>query len=224
MGGNDAGFTTIVTQCFILKSGTGCEAAIDAARAKLPEIKQLLLDDVAGIRAAGLREDAKIVQLGYPYLQTDNDYLALGLPPYAAGDAVRSLIDDGTDALASVATAANVGHPGQMTFVPGHQGGLRRPRARRHHAGRQHRPVGQPGGRRHQHLALVPPQRPRPDRLRGGAPARRRLRRHALQPGPGSGDHALPGQAGQARIRAAQGRPDPYDGHRSATAVVRRGR
>ena len=119
MGGNDAGFVTIVTQCFILKSGSGCQGAIDAARTKLPEIKQLLLDDIAGIRAAGLRDDAKIVQLGYPYLQTDNDYMALGLPPYAAGDAVRSLIDDGTEALASVATDANVGHLGQMTFVPG---------------------------------------------------------------------------------------------------------
>ena len=119
MGGNDAGFSNIVTQCFILKSGSGCKGAIDTARAKLPEIKQLLLDDVAGIRAAGLREDAKIVQLGYPYLQVDNDYMALGLPPYAAGDEVRKLIDDGTVALAGVATDANVGHPDQMTFVPG---------------------------------------------------------------------------------------------------------
>ena len=119
MGGNDAGFSTIVTQCFILKSGDGCMATIDTARAKLPEIKQLLLDDIAGIRAAGLREDAKIVQLGYPYLQADNDYLAFGLPPYPAGDEVRKLIDDGTVALAGVATDANVGHAGQMTFVPG---------------------------------------------------------------------------------------------------------
>ncbi|GAB2770003.1 hypothetical protein GCM10027020_24140 [Nocardioides salsibiostraticola] len=119
MGGNDAGFSTIVTQCFILKSGSGCKDTIDTARAKLPEIKQLLLDDIAGIRAAGLRDDAKIVQLGYPYLQADNNYMALGLPPYAAGDEVRSLIDDGTEALAGVATEANVGHPGQMTFVPG---------------------------------------------------------------------------------------------------------
>ena len=58
------------------------------------------------------------MQLGYPYLQTDNDYMTL-LPPYPAGDAVRSLIDDGTVALASVPTDANVGHPGQMTFLPG---------------------------------------------------------------------------------------------------------
>lgn len=119
MGGNDAGFTDIVTQCFILKMGSGCQGTIEAARAKLPQIKQLLLDDVAGIRAAGLRDDAKIVQVGYPYLQLDNGYLALGVPPYAAGDAVRSLIDDGTEALAGVATAANAGHPGQMTFVRG---------------------------------------------------------------------------------------------------------
>ena len=119
MGGNDAGFTAIVTQCFILKSGTGCQGTIDDARALLPEIKQRLLDGVAGIRAAGLRPDARIVQLGYPYLQADNGYTALGLPPYPAGDAVRSLIDDGTTELASVSTAANASNPGQMTFVPG---------------------------------------------------------------------------------------------------------
>ena len=119
MGGNDAGFTNIVTQCFILKSASGCQATIDTAREKLPEIKQLLLDGIAGVRAAGLREDAKIVQLGYPYLQTDNDYTLLGLPPYPAGDAVRTLIDDGTVALASVADEANEGHDGQMTFVHG---------------------------------------------------------------------------------------------------------
>ncbi|WP_323791095.1 hypothetical protein [Nocardioides sp.] len=119
MGGNDAGFSAIVTQCFILKDGNGCKGTIDAARAKLPAIQQLLLDDIDAIRDAGLREDAKIVQLGYPYLQTDNDYMAFGLPPYAAGDAVRTLIDEGTVALAEVATLANVGHSDQMTFVTG---------------------------------------------------------------------------------------------------------
>ena len=41
------------------------------------------------------------------------------MPPYPAGDAVRTLIDDGTVALASVADDANVGHEGQMTFVHG---------------------------------------------------------------------------------------------------------
>ena len=119
MGGNDAGFTNIVTQCFILKSASGCEDTIEVARTRLPEIKQLLLDGIEGVRAAGLRENAKIVQLGYPYLQTDNDYTLLGVPPYPAGDEVRALIDDGTVALASVADEANVGHEGQMTFVNG---------------------------------------------------------------------------------------------------------
>ena len=119
MGGNDIGFSNIVTQCFILKSGSGCEGTIDNARALLPGVKQLLLEDVAAIRAKGLREDAKIVQLGYPFLQTNNNYTALGVPPYAAGDAVRSLGEDGNAQLAQVAAEANVGHPGQMTFVDG---------------------------------------------------------------------------------------------------------
>ena len=56
MGGNDIGFSNIVTQCFILKSGSGCQGTIETARDLLPDVKQLLLDDIAAIRAAGLRD------------------------------------------------------------------------------------------------------------------------------------------------------------------------
>ncbi|MBL0747967.1 SGNH/GDSL hydrolase family protein [Nocardioides baculatus] len=122
MGGNDAGFTTIVQSCFVVltRTAASCRAAVDTARSRIPAIKQALLADVAALRARGLREDAKIVQLGYPWLQVDNGF---SLPDpsgsYPAGDAVRSLITDATAELATVPAAANVGHPGQMTFVGG---------------------------------------------------------------------------------------------------------
>ena len=125
MGGNDAGFSRIVQSCFVAITRTAgtCRSAVGAARALIPDIKQRLLDDVAALRAHGLREDAKIVQLGYPWLQVDNGFVlpdpAAPLTPYPAGDAVRSLITDATAALATVPAAANVGHPGQMTFVDG---------------------------------------------------------------------------------------------------------
>ena len=124
MGGNDAGFSTIVQGCFVVltRSAAACRSAVDAARALIPTIKQRLLEDVAALRARGLREDARIVQLGYPWLQVDNGFSLPDLPsltPYPAGDAVRSLITDATAALATVPAAANVGHPGQMTFVGG---------------------------------------------------------------------------------------------------------
>jgi lysophospholipase L1-like esterase len=122
MGGNDAGFSTIVQGCFVLgtRTAAACREAVDTARARIPAIKQGLLADVAALRARGLREDAKIVQLGYPWLQVDNGFTLTDLTgSYPAGDAVRSLITDATAELATVPAAANVGHPGQMTFVGG---------------------------------------------------------------------------------------------------------
>jgi lysophospholipase L1-like esterase len=125
MGGNDAGFSTIVQGCFVLgtRSASACRSAVDDARALVPAIKQHLLDDVAALRAHGLREDARIVQLGYPWLQLDNGFTLpdpdAPLTPYPAGDAVRSLISDATAELATLPALANVGHPGQMTFVDG---------------------------------------------------------------------------------------------------------
>ena len=122
MGGNDAGFSTIVQGCFVLgtRSAAACRAAVDTARARIPAIKQGLLADVAALRARGLREDAKIVQLGYPWLQVDNGFTLTDLSgSYPAGDAVRSLITDATAELATVPAAANVDHPGQMSFVGG---------------------------------------------------------------------------------------------------------
>ena len=125
MGGNDAGFSTIVQGCFvsITRTAAACRTAVDAARVLIPSIEQRLVDDVAALRAHGLRDDAKIVQLGYPWLQVDNGFVlpdpAAPLTPYPAGDAVRSLITDATAALAGVPATVNVGHPAQMAFVDG---------------------------------------------------------------------------------------------------------
>jgi lysophospholipase L1-like esterase len=125
MGGNDAGFSTIVQGCFvsITRSAAACRNAVDTARGLIPTIKQRLVDDVAALRAHGLRPDARILQLGYPWLQLDNGFVlpdpADPLTPYPAGDAVRSLITDATAELATVPAAVNAGHPGQMSFVGG---------------------------------------------------------------------------------------------------------
>lgn len=125
MGGNDAGFSTIVQGCFVVATRTAaaCRAAVDTARGLIPAIKQRLVDDVAALRAHGLRADAKIVQVGYPFLQVDNDFVLPDLSPpftpYPAGDEVRGLITDATAQLATVPSVVNVDHPGQMTFVDG---------------------------------------------------------------------------------------------------------
>ena len=62
MGGNDAGFSTIVQGCFVVATRTAaaCREAVDAARGLVPAIKQRLVKDVAGTagaRPARGRED-----------------------------------------------------------------------------------------------------------------------------------------------------------------------
>ena len=121
MGGNDAGFSSIVQNCFVpgARTSSGCKGKVDAARALLPQIRQRLLTGIAAIRAHGLRNDAKMVQLGYPWLQQDNNFTLSDPPGYAAGDAVRSLVTDGNAAIAAAVPAANAGHPGQLSFLDG---------------------------------------------------------------------------------------------------------
>lgn len=120
MGGNDAGFSAIVQSCFVplLRTSSGCQGKVDAARAALPQIRQRLLAGIAAIRAHGLGDDARMVQLGYPWLQVDNNFT---LPDggYAAGDQVRSLVSQGNAAIGAIVPEANAGHPGQLTFLTG---------------------------------------------------------------------------------------------------------
>ena len=117
MGGNDIKFSTIVTDCFILKNGASCKADIDAATALLPTVRQRLLGALAAMRAHGLRDDAKIVQLGYPLLQVDNDYRTPD--GYQAGNAIRAFGLTGNAAIAAAVPEANAGHPGQVAFLGG---------------------------------------------------------------------------------------------------------
>lgn len=121
MGGNDAGFSSIVQNCFVpgVRTSSGCKGKVDAARALLPQIRQRLMADVAAIRAHGLRRDAKMVQLGYPWLQKDNGFTLSDPPGYAAGDQVRALVSEGNAAISAVAPVIDVGHPGQLTFLSG---------------------------------------------------------------------------------------------------------
>ncbi len=121
MGGNDAGFSSIVQNCFVpgLRSAAGCRGRVEGARALLPQISERLLAGIAAIRAHGLRDDARMVQLGYPWLQVDNDFTLAGSPGYAAGDEVRALVSAGNAAIGAIVPAANVGHPGQLTFLEG---------------------------------------------------------------------------------------------------------
>ena len=121
MGGNDAGFSTIVQNCFVpgLRTSSGCQGKVDAARALLPQVRERLLADVTAIRAHGLRDEATMVQLGYPWLQADNNFTLPDPPGYAAGNQVRALVSEGNAAIAAIVPNVNIGHPGQLTFLEG---------------------------------------------------------------------------------------------------------
>ncbi|MCW2833122.1 MAG: hypothetical protein JWN68_1075 [Nocardioides sp.] len=121
MGGNDAGFSSIVQSCFVpvTRNSSGCKSKVEAARALLPEIRERLLGGIAAIRTHGLRDDAKMVQLGYPWLQVDNNFTLPDPPGYAAGNEVRALVTQGNAAIAAAIPAVNAGHPGQATFLDG---------------------------------------------------------------------------------------------------------
>ena len=179
MGGNDAGFSTIVTNCFVpLRNASGCKTSIDAARAALPPIRGGLLTGIAAFRAHGLRNDAKIVQLGYPLLQTDNNFTLTGPRTYDAGNQVRAFGQPGQRRHRGCRAGRQRRPPGPADVPHRGAGEVRRPRARRDHADRQPRPVGQPGRRPGAgRQRLVPPQPARPDRVRRPAHRTRHVRR-----------------------------------------------
>ncbi len=121
-GGNDAGFTTIVTSCFVpvVRTASACKTAVDAARAQLPAIQQRLVTGIAALRSHRLRDDAKLVQLGYPWLQADNGFTLTDLTgTYDAGQQVRALVSEGNAQIAAIVPTVNAGHPGQLTFLTG---------------------------------------------------------------------------------------------------------
>lgn len=121
VGGNDAGFASIVQNCFVplTRTSSGCKARVDAARALLPTIQERGVAAIAALRANGLRNDATLVQLGYPYLQVDNDFTLPDPPSYPAGDEVRRLVDEGNAAIAALVRRVNQDRPGQMRFLSG---------------------------------------------------------------------------------------------------------
>ena len=73
MGGNDIGFTTIATNCLVLRSAGSCKSAMDAADAKLPEMKERTKEALRAVhdRSEG---NAHVYLLGYPHLINTDTY------------------------------------------------------------------------------------------------------------------------------------------------------
>lgn len=77
IGGNDLGFTTIVTQCLALASSVGCKDAMDAAEEEVTGLKSATKEALKAVHArSGGRAD--IYLLGYPHLiNTDTHKVGL---------------------------------------------------------------------------------------------------------------------------------------------------
>ena len=91
VGGNDIGFSTIVLQCMVLRSPSGCRTTMDAANATLPALKDDTAEALAAIREKS-RGNAHVYLLGYPHLlNTDSYGIPEAAPTYDAGAALDEL-------------------------------------------------------------------------------------------------------------------------------------
>jgi lysophospholipase L1-like esterase len=98
IGGNDAGFTTVMEDC-ILESDSGCASAVDSAESF---IQTSLPARLASVYTA-VRSDApnaSVVVLGYPRFYQVPGSCVVGL-----SDAKRTTIDGGSDVLDSTISA-----------------------------------------------------------------------------------------------------------------------
>ena len=91
MGGNDLGFSTIVTNCLVLREPSSCRDTLDSARAEAPTMMEHAKDALRAVVArSGGR--AEVYLLSYPYLVNTESYgIPEAAPTYDAGAALNDL-------------------------------------------------------------------------------------------------------------------------------------
>jgi lysophospholipase L1-like esterase len=117
IGGNDVGFTNVVTQCLLL-TDSACQNAVNNAETKVRDELPAKLDATyAKIRAAA--PNAEVVVVGYPRLNTLGP---CNIPGYT--DTKRSALNGGADVLATTiadrVTAAGFIYDDTRTAFDGH--------------------------------------------------------------------------------------------------------
>jgi lysophospholipase L1-like esterase len=99
VGGNDAGFAGVMQDC-ILGGDSGCETAIDNAKAFVNDTLPGLLENTYGeIRSRA--PEATVIVLGYPHFYQIGGSCSVGL-----SDTSRGYINSGADALDTVTQKA----------------------------------------------------------------------------------------------------------------------
>lgn len=127
LGGNDVNFSTIVQQCFALgyRDPGDCRDSVENAKGKLVDVRNNLVLAIQKMREHGLRNDAKVALLAYPYLSTDTDFkLAHRKFPccgvndeYEASKEVRKLGELGDQFQQEAVNLANASNSGQVRYV-----------------------------------------------------------------------------------------------------------
>ena len=124
MGGNDIKFSSIVTECFAAgpRDPGDCRDAVGYGRDHFAGAMEGVQTAIDKMRSNGLREDARIVYLGYPLLAQDNGYdleswFGLGGDHYEVADEVRALGLEGNTQQAQLVANDNASHPGQVRFI-----------------------------------------------------------------------------------------------------------
>lgn len=87
VGGNDIGFSTVVTSCTAYTSNTTCTSAINTAVGKIGGMKANLIELLKEIRLRA--QNAKIVLLGYPDLYSTKSRCGFGQPNQTKRIALR---------------------------------------------------------------------------------------------------------------------------------------
>lgn len=91
IGGNDLGFSTIVTNCLVLRDPSSCKQTLDSARSKAPEMMEQAKDALRAVvaRSGG---HAEVYLLSYPFLVNTESYgIPEAAPTYDAGAALNDL-------------------------------------------------------------------------------------------------------------------------------------
>jgi lysophospholipase L1-like esterase len=91
VGGNDLGFSTIVTNCLVLREPSSCEGTLESAKEKAPEMMERAEDALRAVvaRSGG---HAEVYLLSYPFLINTESYgIPEAAPTYDAGAALNDL-------------------------------------------------------------------------------------------------------------------------------------
>lgn len=103
VGGNDVGFSTVMTDC-VTQSDSGCQSAVDAAEAKMDSALPGALDSLfTAIR--GKAASAHVVVLDYPHL-----YDLDATPCAGLSKTKRTALNGGADKLDTVIEKASADH------------------------------------------------------------------------------------------------------------------